>query len=170
MNDNCWKWFALLCINLDIQVKKTPAVVCISRQALKGRKYLFRDIHNFSFSDKIQDDIFPLGTEYCCATLWVKNSLEIAMSVTISKIFSMFIFCWKSKIAAKSGENWIFSLLHSILMYYPAGQKITQNPSISYSFRDLKTFSFSAKIKVAIPQLAKDLQVSKFSITQYIKK
>ena len=71
---------------------KTTAVVCIARQALKGRKCLFRDIHNFSFSAKIQDDIFPLGTEYCCTTLWVKNALEIALSVTISKIFSMFIF------------------------------------------------------------------------------
>ena len=26
---------------------KTTAAVCISRRALKGRKYLFRDIHNF---------------------------------------------------------------------------------------------------------------------------
>ena len=52
-------------------------------------------------------------------------------------------------------------------MYYPAGQKFTQ---ISYGFRDIKTFSFSAKIKVAITQLAMDLQVSKFAITQYIKK
>ena len=72
---------------------KTTAAVCISCRALKGRKYLFRDIHNFSFSAKIQDDIFALGTEYCCSTLWVKNLLEIALSVTISKIFSMFIFC-----------------------------------------------------------------------------
>ena len=55
-------------------------------------------------------------------------------------------------------------------MYYPAGQKFTQNRSISYSFRDIKTFSFSAKIKVVITQLAMDLQVSKFAITQYIKK
>ena len=72
---------------------KITAVVCIFHRALKGRKYLFRDIHNFSFSTKIQDDIFPLGTEYCCTTPWVKNSLEIALSVTILKIFSMFIFC-----------------------------------------------------------------------------
>ena len=63
-----------------------------------------------------------------------------------------------------------FSLLHSILMYYPAGQKVTQNRSISYSFRDIKTFLFSAKIKVPITQLAMDLQVSKFAITQCIKK
>ena len=55
-------------------------------------------------------------------------------------------------------------------MYYPAGQKFTQNRYISYSFRDIKTFLFSTKIKVAITQLAMDLQVSKFAITQYIKK
>ena len=63
-----------------------------------------------------------------------------------------------------------FSLLHSVLMYYPVGQRFTQNRFISYSFRDIKTFSFSAKIKVAITELAMDLQVSKFAITQYIKK
>ena len=83
---------ALISLSFLIQYK-TTAAVCISHRALKGRKYLFRDIHNFSFSAKIQDDIFPLGTEYCCTTLWVKNSLKIAVSVTISKIFSMFIFC-----------------------------------------------------------------------------
>ena len=55
-------------------------------------------------------------------------------------------------------------------MYYPAGQKFTQNRSISYSFQYIKTFSFSVKMKVAITQLAMDLQVSKFAITQYIKK
>ena len=73
-----------------------------------------------------------------------------------------------------SRQKWrklnFFPLLHSILMYYPAGQKFTQNRSISYSFQDIKTFSFSAKINVAITQLAMDLQVSKFTITQYIKK
>ena len=55
-------------------------------------------------------------------------------------------------------------------MYYLAGQKFTRNCSISYGFRDIKTFSFSAKIKVAITQLAMDLQLSKFAISQYIKK
>ena len=29
---------------------KTTAAVCISRRALKEKKELFRDIHNFSFS------------------------------------------------------------------------------------------------------------------------
>ena len=139
-------------------------------------------------------EIFPLGTKYCCTTVRVKNLLEIALSLTISKIFSMFYFPLKSKMAAKSGENWNFSPLHRILLlvkhsleitlshtvfkifilfhfppkskmaikssenwnfsplhrilfYYPVGQKFAQNRSISYGFRDIHTFSLSAKIQ-----------------------
>ena len=40
-----------------------------------------------------------------------------------------------------------FSPFHRILLYYPAGHKFTQNRSISYGFRDIHTFSFSAKIQ-----------------------
>ena len=32
-------------------------------------------------------------------------------------------------------------------MYYPAGEKFAKNRSISYGFRDIHTFSFSAKIQ-----------------------
>ena len=49
--------------------------------------------------------------------------------------------------ATKSGENWNSSPLHRILLYYPAGQKFAQNRSISYGFRDIHTFPFSAKIQ-----------------------
>ena len=51
--------------------------------------------------------------------------------------------------AAKSGENRNFSPLHSILLYYPARQKFAQNRSITYGFRDIHTFSFFAKSKMA---------------------
>ena len=37
--------------------------------------------------------------------------------------------------------------LHKTLLYYSAGQKFTQNRSIPYGFRDIHTFSFSAKIQ-----------------------
>ena len=37
--------------------------------------------------------------------------------------------------------------MHRLLFYYPAGQKFTQNRSISYGFRDIHTFSFSTKIQ-----------------------
>ena len=49
--------------------------------------------------------------------------------------------------AAKSGENLNFSPLHRILLYYPVGQNIAQNRSISCGFRNIHTFSFSAKIQ-----------------------
>ena len=136
---------------------KTTAAVCISRQALQGKKYLFQDIHNFSFSTKIQDGcqkwqkmkfspryrillyypgkslyllpcqryfqcfisakiqdvhqrwrklkLSPLCIGYSCTTLLVQNSLEIALSLIVFEIFSMFYFPLKSKMATKCGEN-----------------------------------------------------------------
>ena len=62
-------------------------------------------------------------------------------------ILTFFHFPQKSKMAAKSGENWNFSPLHRILFYYPVYQKFARNRSISYSCRDIHTFSFSAKIQ-----------------------
>ena len=75
--------------------------------------YGFRDIHTFSFSDKnprlppevVKIEIFPFCIGPSCTTLWVKNSLEIALSGTVFEIFTPFHFPLKSKIAAKSGEN-----------------------------------------------------------------
>ena len=37
--------------------------------------------------------------------------------------------------------------MHRTLLYHPAGQKFARNRSISYGFRDIHTFSFSAKIQ-----------------------
>ena len=87
--------------------------------------YGFRDIHTFSFSTKIQDghqkwqkiEILPHFTGHSCTTLWVKNSLEIALSLMVFEIFTLFHFPQKSKMAVKSGENRNFSPLH-----YLAGQ------------------------------------------------
>ena len=50
-------------------------------------------------------EIFPLDIRYSCTSLWVKNSLEIALSLTVFEIFTLFHFPQKSKMAAKSGEN-----------------------------------------------------------------
>ena len=35
-------------------------------------------------------EIFPLGIGYSCTTLWVKNSLKIALSLTVFEIFTLF--------------------------------------------------------------------------------
>ena len=92
-------------------------------------------------------EIFPLCTGDSCTTLQVKNLLEIALSLTVFEILTLFYFPQKSKMAAKSGENRYFSPLHRTLLCYPSGQKFAWNRSISYGFRDIHTFPFSAKIQ-----------------------
>ena len=59
----------------------------------------------------------------------------------------MFYFPLKSKMAAKSGENSNFSPLHRMLLYLPVDQKFARNRSISYRFRYIHNFSFSAKMQ-----------------------
>ena len=99
--------------------------------------------------------------------LWVKNSLELTLSLTVFEILTLFHFPQKSKMATESGENRNFPPLHSTLLYHPMGQKFARNRSISYGFRDIDTFSFSAKIqdgrqkwrKLKFPQFAQDTPV-----------
>ena len=91
--------------------------------------------------------ILPLCTGHSCTTLRVKNSLEIALSLTVFEIFTFFHFPQKSKMAANSGENRNFTPSHRTLLYYPVGQKFARNRSISYGFRDIHIFSFTAKIQ-----------------------
>ena len=50
-------------------------------------------------------EIFPLCMGHSCNTLRVENSLEIALSLTVFEIFTLFHFPQKPKMAAKSGEN-----------------------------------------------------------------
>ena len=50
-------------------------------------------------------EIIPLCTGHSCTTLRVKNSLEIALSLTAFEILTLFHFPQKSKMAAESGEN-----------------------------------------------------------------
>ena len=85
----------------------------------------------------------------------------------------MIYFPLKSNMAAKSGENWNFSPLHRILLYYPVGQKFTQNRSISYSFWDICDFfhiSTKSSNKVAITHLYIEQQVWNLNMSQFTKK
>ena len=41
-------------------------------------------------------NLFPLSIGYSCTTLWVKNSLEIALSLTVCEIFVIFHIFTKS--------------------------------------------------------------------------
>ena len=50
-------------------------------------------------------EIFQFCIEYFPTTLRVKNSVQIALSLTVSEILRFFRFSQKFKMAAKSGEN-----------------------------------------------------------------
>ena len=59
----------------------------------------------FCFSAKIQDgrQIFQFCIEYFPTTLWVKNSVQIALSLTVSEMLRFFVFRknsrWPPKVA-----------------------------------------------------------------------
>ena len=75
--------------------------------------YGFRDINIFLFFHKnsrwppkvVKIEIFQFCIEYFPTTLWVKNSVQIALSLTVSEILRFFRFSQKFKMAAESGEN-----------------------------------------------------------------
>ena len=50
-------------------------------------------------------ETFQFCIEYFPTTLRVKNSVQIALSLTVSEIFRFIRFSQKFKMAAKSGEN-----------------------------------------------------------------
>ena len=51
-------------------------------------------------------DFFQFHIEYSATTLWVKNSVEIALSLTVSEILTFFSFSAKIQDGRqKSGEN-----------------------------------------------------------------
>ena len=117
--------------------------------------YAFRDIDTFPFSAKIQDGrrkwrkmkFFPFGQDTLVSPCGSKNRSKSLDLLRFSRYWHFFIFRKKCKMAAKSGENWNFPPLTRRLLYHPAGQKFAQNRSISYGFRDIDTFLFSAKIQ-----------------------
>ena len=106
------------------------------------------------FSAKIQDGrqklkkwkIFDTCLEASPTTLRVKNSIEIALSLTVFDIFAIFHFPQKFKMAAQNCKIWKFWYFAFTLLFHPAGPKFARNRSISYGFRDICDFSFSAKI------------------------
>ena len=153
IQDGRQKWRKLQFFNF---VQNTFLLPCESK-ILSKSLYLLRFVRYSDFFvfrknsrwppkvSKIEN--FQFCTEYSSTTLWVKNCVEIALSLTVSEILRFFRFSQKIKMAAKSGENWNFSILYRILWYYPMGQKFCPNRSISYGFWDIQIFSFFAKIQ-----------------------
>ena len=92
-------------------------------------------------------EIFPLCIGHSCTTLWVKNSLEIGLSLTVYEKFTFFSFSAKIQDGCQKWRKLKFSPLHRTLLYSPVAQKFARNRSISYGFQDIHTFSLSAKIQ-----------------------
>ena len=149
IQDGCQKWQKLNFSPLHRTLLYYPAGQKVHSKSLYLVRFS-RYSHFFIFHKNPRwlpkMEIFALSIGYSSTTLWVKNLLEIALSRTVFEIFTLFHFPQKSKMATKNGENLNFSPLHKIPFYYPVGQKLARNRSISYGFRDIHTFSFSANI------------------------
>ena len=89
--------------------------------------------------------IFQFCIEYFATTLWVKNSVQIALSLTVSEILIFLVFHKNSRWPPKVAKIEFFQF--HIKYYNPTGQKFCPNRSISYGFQDINIFCFSAKIQ-----------------------
>ena len=71
--------------------------------------------------------IFSPSHRIFCTPLWLKNLLQIALSITVFKIFTPFDFPQKSKRAAKSWPKIEIFPLHIGYFVLPCGSKIRSN-------------------------------------------
>ena len=95
-------------------------------------------------------EFFSISIGYSCTTLWVKNSLKIALSLTVFEIFTVFHFPLKSKMATKSGES-VFSEAEDtpVLPWVKSSLEIALSLTVSKIFVIFHTFTKSSN-KVAI--------------------
>ena len=63
----------------------------------------------------VKFEIFHIVTEYSRTTLRVKNSLEIALSLTVFKIFALFVFCQKNGQRNTHGGHLVFVQISRII-------------------------------------------------------
>ena len=113
-------------------------------------------------------EIFQFCIEYFATTLWVKNSVEIALSVTVSEILIFFVFRknsrWPPKVAKieffqfhieysattlrlKNSVEIALSLTVSeILSFFVFPQKFKMAAKSGEKWRKLKFFNFASNI------------------------
>ena len=94
--------------------------------------------------------MFQIHIEYASTTIWVKNSVEIALSLTVSEILTFLGFPQKSKMAAKSGEK--IEISQFCIGYFAITLRVKNSVKItliSCGFRDINIFSFPQKSKMA---------------------
>ena len=106
-------------------------------------------------------EIFPLCTGDSCTTLWLKNSLEITLSLTVFEILTLFHFSQKSKMAPKVAkiENFPLCIGHSCTTLCVKNlYEIALSVTVCEIFLIFDIFSKSSN-KVAITHLYIEQQV-----------
>ena len=108
--------------------------------------------------------MFQIHIEYSSTTIWVKNSVEIALSLTVSEILTFLGFPQKSKMAAKSGEK--IEIFQFCIGYFAITLQVKNSVKITLSLvvSEILTFSVFRKNPRWPPKVAK----LKFSISHRI--
>ena len=92
-------------------------------------------------------EIFQFCIEYSTTTLWVKNSVEIALSLTVSEILTFLFFRKNSRWPPKVAKIEIFQL-HIEYSTTTMRVKISVKMALSLTVSEiLRFFSFFAKIQ-----------------------
>ena len=96
------------------------------------------------YNDLLNSENLKVAIAQLCPNLRVENSLEIALSVTVSRYSHFFIFHKNPRWPPKVAKIKILTLFtgHSCTTLW-----VKNSLEISYGFRDSHTFSFTAKIQ-----------------------
>ena len=99
--------------------------------------YGFRDINIFGFRKNsrwppkvAKIEFFQFHIEYSATTLRVKNSVEIALSLTVSKILTFFVFPQNSRWPPKVAKIEIFQFC---IEYFPTTLRVKNSVQIALS-------------------------------------
>ena len=105
--------------------------------------------------------MFQIHIEYSSTTIWVKNSVEIALSLTVSEILTFLGFLQKSKMAAKSGEK--IEIFQFCIGYFAITLRVKNSVKITLSLAvsEILTFSVFRKNPRWPQKMALSLTVSK---------
>ena len=100
-------------------------------------------------------EIFQIHIEYSSTTIWVKNSVEIALSLTVSEILTFLGFPQKSKMAAKSGGK--IEIFQFCIGYFAITLRVKNSVKITLSLAvsEILTFSVFRKNPRWPPKVAK---------------
>ena len=100
-------------------------------------------------------EMFQIHIEYSSTTICVKNSVEIALSLTVSEILTFLGFPQKSKMAAKSGEK--IEIFQFCIGYFAITLRVKNSVKITLSLAvsEILTFSVFRKNPRWPPKVAK---------------